>query len=241
MTRPITTAGMTPRPGAALLRAGPPVSTGSAAREHIRSGSRALRLLRAVKVTRAADVPAMRSACARDHLSRPPPLAGDGFILRRFRARDYRAAVAVRDESEAARWVNTIAFPTGAATARYLRAQRRRGALLHFAIAGLDEGDYLGEILLFLRTARAAELGVGEIAYVTAPAARPRNRAGSRRSARIGRSRRLSSRACSSQSPPGTPRRSASLRKHATGTTACPIAESHPQQAGRLAALFAPP
>jgi hypothetical protein len=51
-----------------------------------------------------------------------PPLAGDGFILRRFRARDYRAVVAVREESEAARWVNTIAFPTGAATARYLRA-----------------------------------------------------------------------------------------------------------------------
>jgi hypothetical protein len=63
------------------------------------------------------------------------------------------------------------------------KAQRRRGTLLHFAIAGLDEGDYLGEILLFLRTARAAELGVGEIAYVTAPAARPRNRAGGRRSA----------------------------------------------------------
>jgi RimJ/RimL family protein N-acetyltransferase len=45
---------------------------------------------------------------------------------------------------------------------------------LHFAIAGLDDGGYLGEILLFLRAAQAAELGVGEIAYVTAPTIRGR-------------------------------------------------------------------
>jgi RimJ/RimL family protein N-acetyltransferase len=45
---------------------------------------------------------------------------------------------------------------------------------LHFAIARQDEGDYPGEILLFLRTAQAAGLGAGEIAYVTAPAARGR-------------------------------------------------------------------
>jgi hypothetical protein len=65
---------------------------------------------------------------------------------------------------------------------RYLGAQRRRGTLLHFAITGLDDGDYLGEILLFLCAAQAAELGVGEIAYVTALTMRPWNRAGSRRS-----------------------------------------------------------
>lgn len=103
-----------------------------------------------------------------------PPLAGGAFVLRRFRAGDFPAAVAAREDGEAARWVNAIAFPTGAAMARYLEAQRRRGRLMHFAIASQHDGGYLGEILLFLRAEQAAELGVGEIAYATAPAARGR-------------------------------------------------------------------
>jgi RimJ/RimL family protein N-acetyltransferase len=103
-----------------------------------------------------------------------PPLAGEAFVLRRFRTRDFDAAVAAREDPEAARWVNPIPFPGGAAMARYLEGQRRRGTLLHFAIADAAEDDYLGEILLFIRSPQAAELDIGEIAYVVAPAARGR-------------------------------------------------------------------
>jgi RimJ/RimL family protein N-acetyltransferase len=103
-----------------------------------------------------------------------PPLSGEAFALRRFRARDFDAAVAAREDPEAARWVNSIAFPTGSAMARFLEAQRRRGTLLHFAIVDHLDGRYLGEILLFLRAAQAAERDIGELAYVTAPTARGR-------------------------------------------------------------------
>ena len=103
-----------------------------------------------------------------------PPLASETFVLRRFRARDFDAAVAAREDREAARWVNPISFPGGGAMARFLEAQRRRGTLLHFAIVDRIDGGYLGEILLFLRATQAAELGIGEIAYVIAPAARGR-------------------------------------------------------------------
>jgi RimJ/RimL family protein N-acetyltransferase len=41
-------------------------------------------------------------------------------------------------------------------------------------IAAREGGDYLGEVLIFLRTPEAAEAGTGEIAYVVAPAARGR-------------------------------------------------------------------
>ncbi len=58
--------------------------------------------------------------------------------------------------------------------ARFLEAQRRRGMLLHFAIVDQVDAGYLGEILLFLRAPQAAELDIGEIAYVAAPAARGR-------------------------------------------------------------------
>ena len=103
-----------------------------------------------------------------------PPLAGDGFVLRRFRARDFDAAAAAREDREAARWVNPIAFTTGRAMARHLEGQRRRGTLLHFAIVDPRDSEYLGEILLFLRARQAAELDVGEIAYVISPGARGR-------------------------------------------------------------------
>jgi RimJ/RimL family protein N-acetyltransferase len=103
-----------------------------------------------------------------------PPLSGGTFILRRFRARDFDAAVVVREDSESARWVNSIPFSAGGAMARFLEAQRRRGTLLHFAIVDGVADGYLGEIVLFLRTPQAAELDIGEIAYVVAPAARGR-------------------------------------------------------------------
>ena len=46
--------------------------------------------------------------------------------------------------------------------------------VLHLAIGEDETGEYLGEILLFVRTAEAAAVGIGEIAYVIAPAARGR-------------------------------------------------------------------
>lgn len=103
-----------------------------------------------------------------------PPLTGETFVLRRFRARDFDDAVAAREDREATRWVNAIRFPAGGAMARFLEAQRRRGTLLHFAIVDHADGGYLGEIILFLRSPQAAELDIGEIAYVIAPAARGR-------------------------------------------------------------------
>ena len=103
-----------------------------------------------------------------------PPLTGKTFVLRRFRARDFDAAVAARADREAARWVNPIPFPAGGTMARFLEAQRRRGMLLHFAIVNQVDAGYLGEILLFLRAPQAAELDIGEIAFVVAPAARGR-------------------------------------------------------------------
>ena len=105
-----------------------------------------------------------------------PPLVGGGFVLRRFRARDFNA-VAARADPEAARWVNAIAFAAGGTMARYLEAQRRRGTLLHFAIVDPDDTEYLGEVVFFLRSPQAAELDIGEIAYVIAPAARGRGTA----------------------------------------------------------------
>jgi uncharacterized protein YceH (UPF0502 family) len=53
--------------------------------------------------------------------------------------------------------------------ARFLEALRRRETLLHFAIVDHLVGRYLGEIVLFLRAAQAAERDIGELAYVTAP------------------------------------------------------------------------
>ena len=58
--------------------------------------------------------------------------------------------------------------------ARFLEGQRRRETLLHFAIVDQVDAGYLGEILLLLRSPQAAELDIGEIAYVIAPAARGR-------------------------------------------------------------------
>ena len=82
-----------------------------------------------------------------------PPLTGETFVLRRFRARDFDDAVAAREDREAARWVNTIRLPAGGAMARFLEAQRRRRTLLHFGIVDQVDGGYLGEILQRLPSA----------------------------------------------------------------------------------------
>ena len=103
-----------------------------------------------------------------------PRLAGAGFVLRPFAAGDYDAAHAAREEEDAARWVNGLPQPDGEAMSRVDEELRRNGKLLHLAIEAEDGSAYLGEIVLFLRAAEAAESGIGEIAYVVAPAARGR-------------------------------------------------------------------
>jgi RimJ/RimL family protein N-acetyltransferase len=151
-----------------------------------------------------------------------PPLTGETFVLRRFRARDFDAAVAAREDREAARWVNAIRFPAGGAMARFLEAQRRRGTLLHFAIVDQVDGGYLGEILLFLRSPQAAELDIGEIAYVIAPAARGRGIAPEAvRLLSGGRSRCSGSRVFSCRSHLRTRLPSVSPRKRITATKDC--------------------
>jgi RimJ/RimL family protein N-acetyltransferase len=68
--------------------------------------------------------------------------------------------------------VNALPEPDGERMIRFLEKRRRAGRLLHLAIVGDENGGYLGEIMLFLRTPEAAEVAIGEIAYVVAPEAR---------------------------------------------------------------------
>jgi RimJ/RimL family protein N-acetyltransferase len=89
-------------------------------------------------------------------------------------AADYDAVRRIRDHPETARWVNTIVAPDGESFARSAESARRAGKLLHLAIIDRSDLHYLGEIVLFLRAAEAAELHIGEIAYVIDPAARGR-------------------------------------------------------------------
>lgn len=103
-----------------------------------------------------------------------PRLAGDGFVLRPFAAGDYDAANAAREHEDTAPWVNALPQPDGEAMSQWDEELRQSGKLLHLAIEADDGSAYLGEIVLFLRTPEAAEVGVGEIAYVVAPAARGR-------------------------------------------------------------------
>jgi RimJ/RimL family protein N-acetyltransferase len=102
-----------------------------------------------------------------------PPLASEAFGLRPLRADDYPVAREIREHAETAEWVNALPAPDGESLVRLLESRRRAGRLLLLAIVGND-GAYLGEIILFVRTPEAAETGTGEIAYVVAPAARGR-------------------------------------------------------------------
>ena len=101
-----------------------------------------------------------------------PPLAGTGFVLRPLGESDYEAARASREHPETVEWVNALPEADGERLIRLVESRRRAGRLLHLAIADDENGSYLGEILLFLRTPEAGEVGIGEIAYVVAPAAR---------------------------------------------------------------------
>jgi RimJ/RimL family protein N-acetyltransferase len=79
----------------------------------------------------------------------------------------------IREHAETAEWVNALPAPDGESLVRLLESRRRAGRLLLLSIVGND-GAFLGEIILFVRTPEAAETGTGEIAYIVAPAARGR-------------------------------------------------------------------
>ena len=102
-----------------------------------------------------------------------PPLTGTGFVLRPLGESDYEAARASREHPETVEWVNALPEADGERLIRLVESRRHAGRLLHLAIAD-ENGSYLGEVLLFLRTPEAGEVGIGEIAYVVAPAARGR-------------------------------------------------------------------
>jgi RimJ/RimL family protein N-acetyltransferase len=103
-----------------------------------------------------------------------PPLAGTGFVLRPLTENDYEPARASREHPETVEWVNALPEADGERLIHLVESARHAGRLLHLAIADDKNDSYLGEILLFLRTPEAGEVGIGEIAYVVAPAARGR-------------------------------------------------------------------
>lgn len=94
--------------------------------------------------------------------------------MRSLRAADYAAANAAREDVESARWVNALPQPDGDRLVAFFEQSRLEGRMLHLAIAAADTDEYYGEILIFLRTAEAGEVGIGELAYVIAPGARGR-------------------------------------------------------------------
>jgi RimJ/RimL family protein N-acetyltransferase len=103
-----------------------------------------------------------------------PPLAGTGFVVRPLGEDDYEAVRASREHPETVEWVNALREADAERLMSLVESRRNAGRLLHLAIADDKTGSFLGEILLFLRTPEAGEVGIGEIAYVMAPAARGR-------------------------------------------------------------------
>ena len=98
-----------------------------------------------------------------------PPLAGDGFVLRPFRADDVPADYAAIEHPSSARWLNTHSVGAPADVVRELESERDAGRTLTFTVADAGDGRYLGAIVLFVR-----EHETGELAYVIAPEARGR-------------------------------------------------------------------
>jgi RimJ/RimL family protein N-acetyltransferase len=125
-------------------------------------------------------VPAASSGAYDGHIDAPlvypaPPLAGNGFVLRPFRADDVAADYAAIEHPSSARWLNTHSEGAPEDVVRELESEREAGRVLSFTVADADAGDdrYLGAIVLFVR-----EHETGELAYVIAPEARGRGIAG---------------------------------------------------------------
>src|SRR5436190_13778797 len=56
-------------------------------------------------------------------------LAGAGFVLRPFAARDYDAANAAREDEDTALWVNALPQPDGDAMSRWTRCGEGRSSV----------------------------------------------------------------------------------------------------------------
>ena len=102
------------------------------------------------------------------------PLCTGRLQLRPLRAGDFAAIRDAREHPASAPFVNPLPAADGDALVQLVEDARRAHTRLHLAITDAPETEYLGEIVLFLRTAEAGESGIGEIAYVVAPHARGR-------------------------------------------------------------------
>jgi RimJ/RimL family protein N-acetyltransferase len=98
-----------------------------------------------------------------------PPIAGAAFVLRPFRPGDFEAALALEQDTAAARWVSPLPAADGPGVMEHYERCRREGSLLHLVIADPADGAYLGEAMLAL-----GEHDVGEVGCCVAPAARGR-------------------------------------------------------------------
>ncbi len=98
-----------------------------------------------------------------------PPLAGDGFVLRPFRADDVPADFAATEHPSSARWLNQHSAAEPDTVVRETEGEREAGRLLVLTIADAANDAYLGSIVLLMR-----EGATGELAYVVAPEARGR-------------------------------------------------------------------
>ncbi len=88
-----------------------------------------------------------------------PPLVGETFVLRPFRASDFDQAVALGADADDARWVEELPAPDGEAMERLCEADREDGVMIHLVIAGSVDDRYLGEVSLVVLEDSAGEIG----------------------------------------------------------------------------------
>ena len=102
------------------------------------------------------------------------PLCAAGLQLRPLASGDFAAVRDAREHPASAAFVNPVPAADGGGLVELVEEARRADKRLHLAITDAPETEYLGEIVLFLRTAEASEAGIGELFYVVAPHARGR-------------------------------------------------------------------
>lgn len=102
------------------------------------------------------------------------PLSSAAVQLRPLRAADFAAMRAAREHRGSAAFVDSVPAEDGEALVRLAEEARRADRRMHLAITDAEDREYLGEIVLFLRTPEAGESAIGELAYVVAPRARGR-------------------------------------------------------------------
>jgi RimJ/RimL family protein N-acetyltransferase len=99
-----------------------------------------------------------------------PPLSGEGFVLRPFRAADFAPArAALEQRRDEARWVEALPGTDGESTERAFEDGRLAGELLQLVIAEPDGEAYIGELCVVL-----LEPGVAELGCMLVPEARGR-------------------------------------------------------------------